>query len=619
MSNPPTEGAPERLPPNGPGTAVHSPSEPPSTDAVPASEPHAHVSVLARIKEHKIAQWTLAYAAFAFATLHVVTLLSDALEWPHIVVRSVTLLLIVGVPIVPTLAWYHGVQALKRVSGSELIIIALLLAIGGSLLWLVPRPVAERARTQTEAVVAKTENKAEGFTAPARSIAVLPFADMSEKHDQEYFADGMAEEVINLLVKVPELHVPARTSSFYFKDKSEDIPTIAKRLMVAYVLEGSVRQSGSHLRITAQLVRAESGFHLWSETYDRKLDDIFKVQDEIAGAVVKALKVSLLTSETPSATPTTSTEAYTLYLQARAIALRAGQADYEAAIRMLRQALTLDPKFAAAWAELANDFVDRSYWIESGLTADNRGETYRAAAQAIEFDSNLSDGHLAMAKLLYYIDWHWDAAEVEFEKALTLNPRNADALRQTSYLAATLGRADQALQLAQRAVVQDPLNSWNFNAVASALLDNGRSAEAEANLHKALELNPTGAGLHSGLGLTLLVRGDPAAALAEIDRETDDLSRETRRPIVIDALGRTSEADREIMLLEKNYATRAGFSIAEIFACRNDAARTFAWLDRAYRQHDAQLIWLKYEDSCIKNLKADPRYKAFLKRMNLPE
>jgi TolB-like protein/DNA-binding winged helix-turn-helix (wHTH) protein/Tfp pilus assembly protein PilF len=451
------------------------------------------------------------------------------------------------------------------------------------------------------------------------SIAVLPFVDMSEKKDQEYFADGMTEEIIDRLSKVSELYVPARTSSFYFKGKQTKISNIASELGVAHVLEGSVRKSGNKLRITAQLIRADNGYHLWSETFDRELDDVFQVQDEIAGAVVRALKVSLLEGTVARQTPTSSTEAYTLYLQARSIALRAGQADYEAAIGYLRQALKLDPQFSAAWAELANDIVDEFNWIKSRPVEAIRAEAHKAAAQALVLDPNLSAGHLAMAKILYWIDWNWDGAEAELKKTLTLDPANSDALRYESFLAATLGRADQSLQLAQSAVARDPLNSWNYFALGIVnLTSSARLPEAEQMLRKALELNPTGAGLHSFLGMILGARGEPAAALAEIDRETNDQFRETFRPLALDALGRTSEADRELAVVEKKYAERAPANIAFLYACRNDLDRAFAWFDRAYRQHDSSLADLK-AFLCTRNLEPDPRYKALLRKMNLPD
>ena len=194
-----------------------------------------------------------------------------------------------------------------------------------------------------------------------------------------------------------------------------------------------MRKSGNKLRITAQLIRADNGYHIWSESFDRDFDEVFQVQDEIAGAVVRALKVSLLDGTAARQSPTSSTEAYTMYLQARSIALRAGHADYETAIGYLRQALELDPHFAAAWAELANDSVDDFAWNNSGPAEDIRAEAHKAAAQALLLDPNLAEGHLAMAKILYWIDWNWADAETEFKKTLTLDPANSNALRDESF------------------------------------------------------------------------------------------------------------------------------------------------------------------------------------------
>jgi TolB-like protein/DNA-binding winged helix-turn-helix (wHTH) protein/tetratricopeptide (TPR) repeat protein len=447
-----------------------------------------------------------------------------------------------------------------------------------------------------------------------RSIAVLPFVDMSEKKDQEYFADGMAEEIIDLLSKVPDLHVPARTSSFYFKGKPEEVPTIARRLMVTHVLEGSVRKSGNHFRISTQLVRADTGYHVWSETFDRELDDVFEVQDEIASAVVNALKVSLVKNETLRATPTTNTEAYRLYLRARTVSGPATEVADELVIDYLQQAVTLDPNFAAAWAALAKALVEEFNWHRSRPYQEVRAKAYKAADEALRLDPKLSDGHLAMAITLARFDWDWNASEAEFKRALELDPGNTSAMVHRSYLALGFRHVDQALQLAQEAVSHDPLNSGNFYAVAAAQISAGRFPEAEAALRKALELNPTHTGLHAFLGDVLRARGEPTAALAEIERETDDLWRQIFVPFALEALGRKSDADKELANLEKKYAAQAPATIAEFYACRKDADRAIAWLDRAIRQHTFDRPW--YRRPCFKKLEPDPRYKALLREMN---
>jgi TolB-like protein len=255
---------------------------------------------------------------------------------------------------------------------------------------------------------------------PEKSVAVLPFVDMSEKKDQEYFSDGLSEELIDMLTKMPELRVPARTSSFYFKGKQTTVAEIAKSLGVANVLEGSVRKSGNTLRITAQLIRVDSGYHVWSETYDRQLDDIFKIQDEIAGAVVKALKVSLLEGGVTRTTPTSNTEAYTLYLQGQAIGKNAAQsADVERAIDHLQRALKLDPVFARAWAALAGWRIFNYSYFTNGNYQQALNEARYAAEQALKLDPNLSDAHAAMSDV-YSLEGNWMAADAEINKAITL-------------------------------------------------------------------------------------------------------------------------------------------------------------------------------------------------------
>jgi TolB-like protein/Flp pilus assembly protein TadD len=448
-----------------------------------------------------------------------------------------------------------------------------------------------------------------------KSIAVLPFTDMSEKKDQEYFSDGLSEELIDMLTKVPELRVPARTSSFYFKGKQATIAEIAKALGVVHVLEGSVRKSGNTLRITAQLIRVDNGYHVWSETFDRQLGDIFEIQDEIAGAVVKALKVSLLKGEAPRAAPTANTQAYTLYLQARSIAGRAAATDSAAAVDYLQQSVKLDPAFAAAWAAMAGILVDEAAW--HGVSPGSREQAYLAAQRSLSLDPTLSDGHLAMAKILDFFDRDPKAAETEYRRALKLDPGNDTAVRWYAYLNFQYFRFDQALQLAQSAVSYDPLNAWNFHLLGWALAANGRLAEAKSAYRKALELNPTGAGLHALFASVLLLNGEAEAALAETERETDDLFKQGAMPFVLDALGRTGEANMEIKKLETKYGALRPISIADFYACRNDADRAIEWLGRGFRENNTQYLY--GFPSCLKNLKADPRYKALLQKMNLPE
>ncbi len=452
---------------------------------------------------------------------------------------------------------------------------------------------------------------------PEKSVAVLPFVDMSEKKDQEYFSDGLSEELIDMLTKVPDLRVPARTSSFYFKGKQTTIADIAKALSVSHVLEGSVRKSGNKLRVTAQLIRVDNGYHVWSETYDRKLDDIFKVQDEIAAAVVTALKVSLLGGGVPRATPTMSTDAYTLYLQAQSIRNHALQsADAERAIDYLQRALKLDPKFARAWAALANYRVLNYGYYTSGNYRQVVAEARFAAEQALKLDPNLPDAHDAMGNV-YELEWNWKAMEVEVDRVFALDPGSATALWDVSGFRLTEGRFEEAVNLAQKAVALDPLVADNYASLAMAYLASGRFIEAEAAYRQALDLAPTGSQLHFLLGWALLARREPAAALAEMEQESDERYRDVGLALALDALGRKSDADRALAAAEAKYAKVVEYPIAVVYTNRNDLDKAFAWLDRAYQVHDGWVPWLPW-DPLMKNLRDDPRYKALLQKMNLP-
>jgi serine/threonine protein kinase/TolB-like protein/thioredoxin-like negative regulator of GroEL len=453
-------------------------------------------------------------------------------------------------------------------------------------------------------------------SAPDKSIAVLPFVDMSEKKDQEYLSDGLSEEVLGLLSRVPGLHVAARTSAFSFKGKSDDIPTIARKLRVANVLEGSVRKSGNRLRITAQLVRADNGYHLWSQTYERKLDDVFKVQDEIAGAVVGALKVSLLSDAMPKATGTSNIDAYKLYLQARAISFRAaGPADWEKVVDYLLTTVGLDPTFAPAWALLSRA---RSAYAAYAPDPESWEEARRAASQALSLDPKLAAAHTAMAKIHFLHDWDWPGAQAQARQALGLDPGDAQALRWSGAVSVTMGQLDQALELLQRGVASDPLDPHAYSLLGEVHYRVGHLTEAQSALRKTLDLNSREYGAHLGVGLVMLARGDSAAALSEIDQESDEENRHLGRALAYFALGRKADADSVVADMEKKYAEKSAYDIARVHASRGEVDQAFAWLDRAYNQREPSCVWIK-SDPFLKNLQRDPRYKAFLHKMKLPE
>jgi TolB-like protein/DNA-binding winged helix-turn-helix (wHTH) protein len=313
---------------------------------------------------------------------------------------------------------------------------------------------------------------------PLQSIAVLPFLDMREARDEEYFADGMTESIIDLLSKIPELRVPARTSSFYFKGKSATVSEIGRELKVTHVLEGSVRKSGDRLRITAQLIRTDDGYHVWSQTYDRKPDDIFEVQDEIATQVVQAMQLRLLDLKRARQPTTPNAEAYGLLLQGRFFGRRNNQQDRERSVDLYRRAIEIDPTYALAWAWLSTGYTVQalSHWSPPGPTYAHARE---AAMRAIELNPDLADGHGALGQVLEVCDWDWAGAKGEYERALALEPHNVRILNLSAHVAMDEGRLEDAIRLYREATISDPLSPAAQDGLAYSLWASGNRADAE--------------------------------------------------------------------------------------------------------------------------------------------
>ena len=439
---------------------------------------------------------------------------------------------------------------------------------------------------------------------PEKSIAVLPFADMSEKHDQEYFSDGLSEELINLLTKVPELRVPARTSSFYFKGKPTTIAEIAKMLGVAHVLEGSVRKDGDTVRVTVQLIRAADGYHLWSETYDRRVGELFKTQDDIASAVVRILRLHLLSSAIPASGAGEHVDAHNLLLQARFFSRRRDEGDEERSDDCIRRAVALDPNYALAWAYLSPRYG-----------GDPRAR--QAAERALQLDPALPDARLAMGLWYERREWNWAAADKEFKRALELAPNYAVALQASSILAMKLGRFEEAIALAQRGTERDPISPDAFEQLGHALRHAEQWSEAEAAFRRALEISPRNPYARAYLGFVLSNQGHSQAALNEMRQVSDEAVRLWGLSIIYSAIGRRADSDRALAELTQKYADHEAGMISSAHAYRNERDAAFDWLDRAYAQRDGALSWLKVSQFWRKNLAGDPRYEQWLRKLNL--
>jgi adenylate cyclase len=445
------------------------------------------------------------------------------------------------------------------------------------------------------------------------SIAVLPFLDMSETKDQEYFADGMTEAIIDLLTRIPELRVPARTSSFYFKGKSATVSEIGRELKVAHVLEGSIRKSGNRLRITAQLIRTDNGYHIWSETYDRNPDDIFEVQDQIAAQVARAMRLRLLNSATPRLRSTSNAEAYGLLLQGRFFGRRNDQQDRERSIDLYRRAIEIDPSYALAWAWLSTGYTVQavSRWSPPEPTYSRARD---AAVRALELSPDLADGHGALGQILEIHDWDWTGAKKEYERALALDSHNVRILNLNAHLAMVEGRLVDAVHFYREATISDPMSPGAQDGLAYSLWADGKPADAELVYAGQLPLSEYDS--PAWLGLLMIERGE-RAGLETINKDRDELAKLTALSMANYRLARRTESDEALAHLIKKYPNSAT-KIAQALAYRSEFDEAFKWAEKAYAARDKDLLWVKVHIG-LRSMPHDARWVALLRKMNLEE
>jgi TolB-like protein/DNA-binding winged helix-turn-helix (wHTH) protein/Flp pilus assembly protein TadD len=465
-----------------------------------------------------------------------------------------------------------------------------------------------------------TRNGRKSSSSTNTSIAVLPFADMSPSQDQEYFSDGLTEQLINDLAKIPNLKVIGRSSAFQFKGKNEDLREVGRKLGVANVLEGRVRREGNHVRITAELIKADDGFQLWSQTYDRGIEDIFAVQDEIALAATDALQLKLLGANGQPVAPnlrSTNPEAYQAYLQANYFIGRgASKEDLDKALAYADTAIKLDERYAPAWALRASVQNTMATVSLTDVTEGFR-RARDDAERAIALDPGSASAYLALANTQIFYDWDWDSASTCLTKAASLEPGNSDVFGLRSLLSALMGNLDEAVKLGEQAVSVDPLDNISRLQLGYRLYVRSRYDEAQAQLQKALDLNPRSPFVHFVLGKILIAEARPQQALAEIEKEPNDWERLTGQALAYHALGREQDSTAALAELIAKHDTDSAFQIAEVYAFRGEPDNTFEWLERAYKQRDTGLPEIK-TDPLFKNLRHDPRYTALLKRMRLP-
>ncbi len=460
---------------------------------------------------------------------------------------------------------------------------------------------------------------------PPPSIAVLPFVNRSHDEENEYFSDGLADELLNVLAKIRGLRVVARSSAFTFKGKGATVAEVGRALNVGTVLEGSVRKSGNRLRIAVQLVNVADGYHLWSESYDRTVDDIFAVQDDIAQSVVRELRGTLLgavedttvTAQVADAVKgrAADPEAHRLYLQARYLIDRSIREDTMKGIGHLRQALDRDPDFALAWVELSVAFMVTANHGWAPVSEGYR-QAREAAAHALSLEPDLAEGHGALSAIQTLHDWEWRGAEASLRRALDLAPGNVNVLRRAARLDLCLGRLDEAIGRYRKALEQDPLSAGTYHVLGLALDAAGRLAEAEFAYRKSLDLAPQCAASRAMLALIMCAQGRLKEALAEAQQEPEELARLYALAIVHQVAGNLTEADAALRELIGKQADSAAYQVAQVYAVRRENDLAFDWIERAYVQRDPGLSEMK---ACprLRILHSDPRWGAFLRKMRL--
>lgn len=464
-----------------------------------------------------------------------------------------------------------------------------------------------KADGAAEPVLPRQESAAEP------SIAVLPFVNLSENAGNEYFSDGISEEIINALVQLPDLKVVGRTSSFAFKGVNQDLRLVGRSLDVSHVLEGSVRIAGDQIRVTAQLIKTDDGYHLWSKTFSGELGDIFSVQDDISQAVADELEHRLLHPLTRARE--TSPEAYSLYLQALHL-LRSGEiGKMRKALELFQEVIELDRDYAPAWVGLAD-----TYWYLTSYgelkRADCIGLATQACDRALQLDERLAEAHNCKANLYTAFHRNWGEVKRAMERALELAPGNSRAALQAGNLANTLGDFEQAVILLRKAVSLDPLNLTGHIWLALAYNALDRLDDAEAIIRQALRVNDQRVVLNSLLSRVMLRQGHTEAAYEQCLREPEGFWRDYSLNVVLLALDRRAEADRELARLTDTYGDEAPMQLAEIHCLRENTDDAFGWLERAYELRDNGLQHL-LASTYLRPLHGDPRWHAFIRKMGL--
>jgi TolB-like protein len=592
------------------------------------------LSFFNELKRRNVFKVTIAYIVVAWLAAQVLQLIFESFGTPDWVMKTVLVLMAAGLAFAIFFAWAfemtpeglkreHEVDRSKSITPQTgkklnyLIFAVMALAI---IYFAYDKFILSEGRDAalveaTELAISEQPATEEVPAQSDKSIAVLPFVNMSEDAGNEYFADGLSEELLNMLVKIPKLRVAARTSSFSFKNKDLQISEIAQKLNVSHVLEGSVRKSGDKVRITVQLIKADDGFHLWSENFDRTLDDIFKVQDEIASEVAQALQVTLLGYS--AGENEVDSQAYALRLKGLYFINQRGKENYKKSEDVLLQAIELEPTYADAWQLLSFTYYQQT--IQDFRTRDEgHALTMNAIDKAMSLDPDQGKTQGAYGFLKKNLDWDWDTAQTALTKAHQLDP-NSNIIRiWLASLSQTLGRLDEAIESYEQAMSVDPLNTSVYSSLGILYRKVGRFDDSIAVFEKQIELRPRYHWAYFNLGKSYLLKGDSEQALVEIDKNPPNVYREVGMVLAYSALGREAEARTALDYLISEYGEQNPAWVAKAYSWRGEKDQAFEWLEKAYTQKDVGLAFL-LASSVFESLRDDPRWEELLQKLDLLE
>lgn len=620
------------------------------------------------LKRRHVVRVAIAYAVAGWLIVQIATQVFPFFNIPTWAVRLVVILIVIGFPVAVVLAWVYELtpEGIRRTESADALearsehaqrdvgrklnaviiaVLALAVALLGWRLYAVRHVPGTSRVTGAAGSPARPQERsgsvAQGFAAgmaasglsrgdisapaasiPEKSVAVLPFDNESGIEDQQFFSDGLSEDLINALSQFSGLKVISRNSAFQFRNSKDDSAEVGRKLGVAHLLEGSVRRAGNEVRISAELVKAADGTILWSQHYDRPYRDLFTLQDDITQSVATALKAKLLTapgammqSDRP---PGGDLDAYTAYLRGvsdrnlnTGSSLRDGIAAFGDAVR-------LDPKYAAAYAQLSIIWTDYAAQYLGGSKAKQAYATAHAASDtALALDPDLAVVHLARARVLQVADLDWTSAEAETRRALQLAPNDVYAKFFLGNISAALGRAARAVDLTQQALQADPRDAVWYSRLASYLAAQDRLDEAAQAANTSIGLQPGAAAFRERLAIIEVQRGDPKAALAAARQETEEGWRDVAMALALQIGANRNAADAALKKLIAQHNGDAAYQIAQVYALRGDPDNMYKWLDRAWSNRDPGIAYLLF-DPLILRYKSDPRFAAFCKKVGLP-